>query len=569
MTGQAGQMTDFNSSLAESEVANLWLSLEQQAALIGGSNIFLKACPGSGKTRTVAARVASAVATNKKLALLSYTRVGAKEISEAVARSHGTVITEDHFVGTLHSFLNKYVLHPFGHLVTGSEISMSIDPEAAAAHDPVGLNGTHFQFNTQSVLSRNAKTKAIRSTEVTEVATAKRKAAQLGVVNYSDSIYACMKVLLKFPIVAKAVANRFDEIIVDEAQDTNEMQLNCLRLIAKAGLGSLVLVGDYDQAIYEFSGSSPAGCERLATDLGLTPTKLTENYRSSQLICDVTARIRGGGAPDRARGPWADLQVTPKLLLFTPGDESNLKDKFDEIIEEAGISPESKSILARNRAFGNVIRGSVRPALTHPFSDLVNAATAGSVSFDQYRDLERILTKRTFGLSRPGVALDRTLIRSHVVEIVRDLPDLDRDIQSWLLDAVVVLDAHARLLSPATTSNLPPLPVTDKWKGTPASAWLMDDAAQTVVETIHDTKGRSIDAVMLVAEPPSQPWHQTNAHSWAAGITSSGALNANEELRLGYVALTRARQLAVLALPTTTDSASVTLFQSAGFDLVG
>ncbi|WP_166789457.1 UvrD-helicase domain-containing protein [Cryobacterium sp. TMS1-20-1] len=540
------------------------LSKEQTEALIGGSNLFLKACPGSGKTRTVAARVAAELSNDKTLAMLSYTNVGAREVAAAVVIDHSVVLKVEDFVGTVHAFLNKFVLHPFGHLVTRSDVSMSIDPDEAQARMPVGVKSAMFEFRMDGTI-RHTKDKYVSDAQRMAITKAKRKAGREGYVNYSDSIFVCRLVLSRYPAIAEALAKRFDEIIVDEAQDTSAMQLECLRLIARAGLKSLVLVGDYDQTIYEFIGSSPGGCDGLATELGLKTVALSENYRSSQLICDMTARIRGGGPADRATGEHASLQVAPKLLLYKEGGERQLVEQFESIIVAAGIAAESKAILIRTGAAASKIKGTaIRTPLDSPFKEFIDVGATELVTFEQYKSLERVLVKRSFGRNH-GLSLDRSLVRSHVAEFVDDLPELEGDLFTWLAEASRSLDAHAQALSPATTTPVSTVEPPESSKGVTADLWVVPENPAIGVDTIHSAKGLSIDAVMLVGMPRMYQW-PTDAENWAAGIDAVVGFRPNEALRVGYVALTRARQLNVLALPSDTDEGLIARYESAGFE---
>ena len=63
--------------------------------------------------------------------------------------------------------------------------------------------------------------------------------------------------LLEFGVLAKAIVERFPVIIIDEAQDISEEQMAVFDLLTEAGIKSIFLVGDPDQAIYEWRNTSP------------------------------------------------------------------------------------------------------------------------------------------------------------------------------------------------------------------------------------------------------------------------------------------------------------------------
>jgi len=70
-----------------------------------------------------------------------------------------------------------------------------------------------------------------------------------GYANQDDANYFGMKILEHYPKVAKAIIHRFPLFMVDEAQDTSEIQMKIIDLLIDNGLENIMLVGDPDQAI--------------------------------------------------------------------------------------------------------------------------------------------------------------------------------------------------------------------------------------------------------------------------------------------------------------------------------
>ncbi len=541
------------------------LTKSQAAAVLEGDNLFLKACPGAGKTRSVAARSAMLASKGKSLALLSFTRVGAAEIAETIVRDHGVPLTDRHFVGTLHAFLSRYVLRPFGHLITGSPDAMSIDDEEILARAPTGLRVSDFEYGVDGELRRIRRT-MVRPDEVHEMALVRRTMAKIGVVNFSDAISVSLQVLQVFPGIARALAERFDEMIIDEAQDTNRLLLACVRELKNAGLKSLILVGDYDQAIYEFNGSHPDGCQKLADEVGLAARELRENFRSSQAICNMTAAIRGGSDPDIAAGDNRDLDITPVVLLYRPGSHGELPSRFRSLVRDAEATIQSAAILVRQASFAADISGIDHPTTPTWFRPLIAARSGRALTIENYRSLEELILRRTFSGGRRPTGLDRGLIRTHAVGLMSNLPPLQGDLAEWGSSALDLLDQTARELSPLTTTKLPLISPPANWRGVDAAVFRDREDTATEIATIHSVKGRSIDAVMLVAQVPERDFHKPNASVWSAGVGGERA-DMEEELRLGYVALTRARMLASVALPTSTRESVLRRWYAAGFEL--
>ncbi|WP_284215158.1 UvrD-helicase domain-containing protein, partial [Pseudomonas aeruginosa] len=80
--------------------------------------------------------------------------------------------------------------------------------------------------------------------------------AQLKVRFFEDQLYDPVKLMLRQPATQRYVQNRVDHLIVDEAQDMNGIQIALLKILA-GDRAKVMLVGDEDQAIYDWRGAEP------------------------------------------------------------------------------------------------------------------------------------------------------------------------------------------------------------------------------------------------------------------------------------------------------------------------
>ncbi|MGC3308149.1 UvrD-helicase domain-containing protein, partial [Pseudomonas aeruginosa] len=71
-----------------------------------------------------------------------------------------------------------------------------------------------------------------------------------------DQLYDPVKLMLRQPATQRYVQNRVDHLIVDEAQDMNGIQIALLKILA-GDRAKVMLVGDEDQAIYDWRGAEP------------------------------------------------------------------------------------------------------------------------------------------------------------------------------------------------------------------------------------------------------------------------------------------------------------------------
>ncbi|MFN8231935.1 MAG: UvrD-helicase domain-containing protein [Actinomycetota bacterium] len=154
-----------------------------------------------------------------------------------------------------------------------------------------------------------------------QVRAQKRSHMERGILSSDDAIWVALSILRGHSDIARAVAGRFDELLLDEAQDTSELQLAAIGALRATGaLRSLVLVGDLEQSIFSFQGASAEGCRLLAEECGLDVLELTQNHRSSQRICDVAVHFCERTDPDQAVGPDADCPIPPQVVLYPSTD---------------------------------------------------------------------------------------------------------------------------------------------------------------------------------------------------------------------------------------------------------
>ena len=124
-----------------------------------------------------------------------------------------------------------------------------------------------------------------------------------------DSLqYFCKELLQNNPAVAIRTRSLFNYIMVDEAQDMSKIQLEIIKLIWPADrINNLTFVGDQKQAIYSFRGSAPNVMTELQEYYEAYTFKLTTNYRSTEAILacangvlptnEALTAVRGKGEP--------------------------------------------------------------------------------------------------------------------------------------------------------------------------------------------------------------------------------------------------------------------------------
>jgi superfamily I DNA/RNA helicase len=545
------------------------LTSAQQEVVDADGDFLLLACPGSGKTRSAAARVARLTGTpGVKVAACSYTNIGADRIGAML----GAPLAPEHFLGTVHGFLLRYVVNPFAHLGGADR-----GPEIRGGDWPtLMVHGDHkqrmalddFRFDPDGNLVVCNQPRAVKGTpdEIiasvgTTVRARKNGFFNAGVVSTDDAMSVALRLLRKYPELSRAAATRFDEVLIDEAQDTSQLQLACVNELKKTGaLGSLVLIGDLEQSIYSFQGASAAGCRALADDHSLREVPLAENHRCSQKICDAAAHFCVRDKADTAVGPHRACQIDPEVALYSPADPLQAMHAFRTRLCEHGIATQDAAVLARGHAVVDALAGATTKVDIQERPERVAriavALAQGTLARTDVRYAERTVARCALGEDVAVEDLDdetRAKVRAAVYAFLSELPAVDGDLRTWITGAKEALQASACLLAekPATGAGLL-LKSGAHHEGVAAQQVFTPPARDLTPQTVHSIKGEDRDAVMVVVRKPhgSHPTRQLDLfHAVVSGADI--AKDAHEERRVTFVALTRARRYCLVALPDT------------------
>ncbi|GAA3228137.1 ATP-dependent helicase [Pseudonocardia petroleophila] len=564
-----------------------YLTPAQRLVVDAPPDFLLTACPGSGKTRTAGARFVVRAQAGDRVAATSYTNIGVDQIREVISSELGRTVGPESFIGTVHKFLLQYVFYPFAHIVMGCSSPHLVDAENAG--DDVRLNGDNrwraplggFRFRPDGSLLYCGKSlpgwsrDQITAAGSAEAAIMKRRAAARGRATFDDAMYWSLRVLRDVPGAAAAVAGRFDELLVDEAQDTSELQLACLTELSGTGrLRSLVLVGDVDQSIYAFQGATPQGVHRLVADRGMRSVPLVENHRSSQLICDVAVHFCSRDQPDVAVGEHADFTARPEIVFYDPAQPTTATDHFLGRIAALGIDPTTTTVLARNNALVTLLNNQAERVECAPrpkaLGRAVMALRHGTAGRHDLVAVDKIIAYAAWGEADSLDGLDpegRRQVRNATIDLITAAPALGLPLQQWIRDAAVVLRGVAsELVAVPVRRSGDVLRSAADQGDVVAGDYFTRPSPGFAARSVHDVKGATREAVLVVARGRTSPYRPPEAETWTAHLRGEQVPPEHaEEQRILYVALTRARKYCAIALPTNTSTAVIDSLQRAGF----
>ncbi|MDR6920013.1 ATP-dependent helicase [Chryseobacterium sp. 2987] len=337
---------------------------EQEKAILEEESVFLVACPGSGKTRTLTFKIAyelSRLKSNKEFVIaITYTNSASEEIKERVELLG--VDTTQLWIGTIHSFCMEWILKPY-HLYSerlkdGFNVINSFDAEKILielcepykkqkiTHYDCGILAKTDKFYLTCLdTNKHEILKKILSSYFKIL----EKNHQ---IDFEQILFFSYQLLLKKPVIEKILSKLFPFILIDEYQDTKEIQYHIISKILSANKGATktLIVGDPNQSIYDSLGGYPMPQDELEKLLGfeLKPLTLDKNYRSSTAVISYFDYYKTFETPIIAYGKNKDY---PSTITFNY--TVSVDDLVEEIarliiynVEDKGINPNEICITA-------------------------------------------------------------------------------------------------------------------------------------------------------------------------------------------------------------------------------
>jgi DNA helicase-2/ATP-dependent DNA helicase PcrA len=303
--------------------------------------LLILAGAGSGKTRVLAHRVAYLVATSYKpwqIVAVTFTNKAAGEMRDRIAGLIGEEGAREATIGTFHAICAR-ILRRDGEQI-GLTRSFTIydraDQVALIRSILKRLDLDEKRFSPNGMLAWIGQ----RKDELADVATALRQAAnyydetaarvyeayqrQLAeddAVDFDDLLMRTVFLFEQHPDVLAKYQARWQQIMVDEYQDTNRAQyLLCRHLAAKHR--NLAVVGDDDQSIYSWRGADLRNILDFEADYpDCTVVKLEQNYRSTQTILDAAHAVVSRNAGRKEKRLWTDRGAGTQITLFDAYNE--------------------------------------------------------------------------------------------------------------------------------------------------------------------------------------------------------------------------------------------------------
>jgi DNA helicase-2/ATP-dependent DNA helicase PcrA len=181
-----------------------------------------------------------------------------------------------------------------------------------------------------------------------------------GVVDFAELLLRCYELLSKNQALLEHYRDRFKFILVDEFQDTNRLQYQWIQLIAGSVQDAAVFaVGDDDQSIYGFRGAEAANMREFERDFARgSVIKLEQNYRSQGNILDAANAVISHNKDRLGKNLWTDAGKGEPLRIYAaPSDGDEAEFIVDEIraLHREGRNLAEMALLYRSNAQSRVL----------------------------------------------------------------------------------------------------------------------------------------------------------------------------------------------------------------------
>lgn len=339
------------------------LTAEQRHAVSRDDrSTFVEACPGSGKTRTIVAKLLRCVDqlrdSPRRIACITYTNAAVHEI-ETRLREYGSRDDDEYFsVSTIHAFCMTHVLRHFHWRLPEYAYGFSVAAPETDEYERALQATCDAHHVTVTAKVREDFELLDRATDGTPIVTGNtalsaemaaefwNRLAASRLMDFPSVLYLTYQLLSERPRIAEAIACRFAWILIDEFQDTSALQIALLRLIAARQRTLFFLVGDPCQSIFGFAGARPDLADAFATDLNAhRDATLSANYRSSRHVIAHAESLSPRVPAMQAVGTHAESPLLPRYLHAATALEA-ITDHFIPALEAAHIPLGHAAILS-------------------------------------------------------------------------------------------------------------------------------------------------------------------------------------------------------------------------------
>jgi DNA helicase-2/ATP-dependent DNA helicase PcrA len=560
---------------------------QKEAVIYQGTPLLILAGAGSGKTRVLTHRAAYFVeqklASPSEVLLLTFTNKAAGEMKERMSKllpklnAGSPANTAELWAGTFHSFGCR-VLRIHGKNIGLSSdfvIYDSDDQENLLRSVLSGMGLTVKEFKPTSLLyfiesAKNSfqspnqvQLEAKGFWEVTAAKIYAKYQSQLlknMALDFNDLLFKTVELFQQYPQVIEKYWQKYHYILVDEYQDTNELQYLLTKLLA-AKYQQITAVGDASQSIYGWRGANYKNLSSFSLDFPNTKIiNLEENYRSTKNILSAANSVISKNTSHPVLNLFTKKNSPAKIKIFEADSEIAEADYISEKIKELHTSLhfayKDIAVLYRMNAQSRAIEESF-------LRNTIPYVLIGGLRFYDRAEIKDIIAMLRIALNSKdalsAARVEKTLGKRRKIIFDQHLDNLNLKKLSSLqiLESLVVNSGYLSKYNPQEEDDLKKIENIKELKSVAATYPKLSDFLENIalvqqeyslqeknkkkenregvrLMTLHSSKGLEFEAVFLVG------FEEGILPHFRSMLTET---EIEEERRLCYVGITRAKEL--------------------------
>lgn len=358
---------------------------QRQAVLMTDGPVMILAGAGSGKTRTLVARIQYLLEEKHvspfQVLAVTFSNKSAREMRERLA--HNTQINVGALqVTTFHAFCAKVLRMESTYLGLSRNFTIYDDGESQSIIKAIlakrGINQKELSPYTVAAYIDAIKNLGHyvglqRCEEVERYAEDQRlwdifhdyegELHRSNAVDFGSLITGVLNLFRSYPEVLRKYQDKFKYVLVDEYQDTNRAQFELIRLLSHLHR-NICVVGDEDQSIYSWRGADIRNIldfEKIFPEAKLI--KLEQNYRSSRRIIDAASEVIANNLARKGKKMWTDNDEGDEIIIVECRDDKAeaefVATRIRKLVQE-GVSLKDMAVFYRNNAHSRTIEDALR-----------------------------------------------------------------------------------------------------------------------------------------------------------------------------------------------------------------
>ena len=312
--------------------------MQQLAVKHDTGPLLLLAGAGSGKTRALTHRIAWLIRMYQvdpwQILAVTFTNKAAGEMKERLQDLLGDI--QGLWVSTFHAMCVRILRQEIEALGFGRNFTIYDDQDQErllkVLLQELGFDDKQLKPRAVAAAIDRAKNKGLwpeqlddgdsHAEQITRIYTLyQERLQQANALDFGDLLMQTVRLFAEHPAILDKYRQRFRYVMVDEFQDTNQVQYRLIHLLA-SGHGNLCVVGDDDQSIYRWRGAEVGNILGFERDYpGCETIRLEQNYRSTKTILDAAGAVVAHNTGRKVKKLWTDNDSGEGVTLETLPDD--------------------------------------------------------------------------------------------------------------------------------------------------------------------------------------------------------------------------------------------------------